>query len=115
MRLVIVESPYQGDIARNEGYLRLCLHDCLLRGEAPFASHGLYTLPGVLQDDVPSERKLGIAAGLAWARVADATVVYMDFGISDGMQTGIDDASRAGRFIEYRRLFAAQPKEAAAC
>ncbi len=45
---VIVESPYAGATARiierNERYLRACLRDCLLRGEAPFASHGLFAV-----------------------------------------------------------------------
>lgn len=50
MRRVIVESPYAGDIERNMRYLRACLADCLRRGEAPFASHAIYTQPGVLDD-----------------------------------------------------------------
>ena len=65
MRLVIVESPYAGDVEENVRYARACLADCLARGEAPFASHLLYTQPGVLDDDVPGERALGIAAGFA--------------------------------------------------
>ena len=104
MRLVIVESPYAGDIERNVRYARACLRDCLLRGEAPLASHLLYTQPGVLRDDVPSERTLGISAGLAWGRWAQATIVYTDLGISPGMQKGIDAAEEAGRFVEMRRL-----------
>jgi hypothetical protein len=43
-----------------------------LRGEAPIASHLLYTQPGVLNDGVPAERAHGIEAGLAWLRAADA-------------------------------------------
>jgi hypothetical protein len=34
-----------------------CLHDCLEPGEAPFASHLLYTQPGVLCDGVANERE----------------------------------------------------------
>lgn len=55
MRMVIVESPYAGDIERNVAYARACIADCLKRGEAPFASHLLYTQPGVLDDGVPAE------------------------------------------------------------
>lgn len=76
MKRVIIESPYAGDIDRNLRYLRACMADCLRRGEAPFASHGLYTQPGVLDDDKPDERKLGIEAGFAWRDVAEMTVVY---------------------------------------
>ena len=105
MRLVIVESPYAGDIERNLHYARLCLHDCLLRGEAPFASHLLYTQESVLDDKVPEERKLGISAGLIWGSKADATVVYIDHGISNGMDEGIKRAIAEKRPIEYRGLF----------
>lgn len=107
-RLVIVESPYAGDndwaIEENMRYLRAAMRDCLLRGEAPFASHGLYTQPGVLRDEVPEEREHGIAAGFAWRRAASATVVYTDLGISFGMQYGIDDAEERGTTIEHRSL-----------
>lgn len=50
MILVIIESPYAGDVDRNLEYLRAAMRDCLKRGEAPFASHALYTQPGVLDD-----------------------------------------------------------------
>jgi hypothetical protein len=104
MRLVILESPFAGDMIKNLRYVRAAMHDCLMRGEAPFASHALYTLPGVLNDGIPAERSLGIEAGLAWGKRADATVVYTDLGISPGMQQGIERAQREGRPVEHRRL-----------
>lgn len=105
MKRVVIESPFAGDVDRNLRYLRAAMADCFARGEAPFASHGLYTQPGVLRDDVPEERAHGIAAGLVWREVASATVVYTDLGISDGMRFGIEDASRReGHAIEYRQL-----------
>lgn len=104
MRRVIVESPYAGDVEANRVYARAALRDCLLRGEAPLASHLLYTQPGVLDDLVPEERGLGIEAGLAWGECADATVVYLDRGISSGMRLGIAQAVDAGRPVEYRNL-----------
>lgn len=104
MRRVIVESPYAGDVELNTRYVRACLRDCLLRGEAPFASHAIYTQLGVLRDELPEERKHGIAAGFAWRGAADATVVYMDLGVSDGMRHGVAHADKIGHPIEYRRL-----------
>ena len=80
MRLVVLESPYAGNVERNVAYARACLADCLARGEAPIASHLLYTQPGVLDDTNPEQRKLGINAGFAWNRFADAVVVYEDLG-----------------------------------
>ena len=104
MRLVIIESPYAGDIERHEQYARAAMHDCLMRGEAPFASHLLYTQPGVLDDAVRAERLTGIVAGFAWGEVADAVVVYSDLGLSPGMQSAIEMHKGAGRTIEYRSI-----------
>lgn len=115
MRRVIIESPYAGNIELNLRYLRACMADCLRRGEAPFASHGLYTQPGVLDDGVPEERARGIHAGFAWRDLADATVVYTDLGTSSGMQFGIKAAeelvtrdmvvgNRRLHALEYRTL-----------
>ena len=104
MRLVIIESPYAGDVERNLAYARAAMHDCLMRGEAPLASHALYTQPGVLRDEVPGERELGIAAGLAWGHLAGSTVVYVDLGITAGMEQSMADARMTGRPIERRSL-----------
>src|SRR3974390_3223932 len=104
MRLVIVESPFAGDVEANTEYARRCVRDSLARGEAPIASHLLYTQPGILDDGVPNERQWGIDAGLAWRRVADASVVYTDLGISRGMEYGIAAARQAGRIVEVRSI-----------
>jgi hypothetical protein len=115
MRLVLVESPYAGtpeEITRNEKYARACLADCLAKGEAPFASHLLYTQPSVLRDGVPEERALGIEAGLAWGDKADLTAVYVDLGVSLGMLKGIERANAAGRPIETRKLYQKYDRDA---
>jgi len=104
MRLVIIESPYAGDIAKNIEYARACIRDSLLRGEAPIASHLLYTQTGILRDEIPEERQHGIDAGFAWHKVAEASVVYTDMGISKGMEYGIDNAKKMGIPIEYRKI-----------
>ncbi len=104
MILVILESPFAGNVEMNVHYARLCMRDCLLRGEAPYASHLLYTQPEVLDDDHPDERALGIDAGLLWGEKADKTVVYTDLGISKGMKYGIERAEKAGRPVEMRTL-----------
>lgn len=107
MRRVILESPYAGDVEANVEYARACVRDSLKRGEAPIASHLLYTQPGILNDDVPDERHSGIKAGLAWLSVADASVVYTDRGISSGMELGIAAAKGLGKPVEYRSIGAA--------
>jgi hypothetical protein len=110
MRRVIIESPYgaptPAGVAGNIRYVRAAMRDCLRRGEAPYASHSLYTLFGVLDDKVPADRDLGMRAGWAWSRGAkiDAVCVYIDRGISPGMQAGIDVAKILHLEIEERRL-----------
>ena len=104
MRLVILESPYSGDISGNVEYARLCVRDSLVRGESPIASHLLYTQPGILRDEDEKERAHGICAGLAWLPVAHATVVYCDKGISLGMKHGIMKAETHGIPVEYRYI-----------
>jgi hypothetical protein len=104
MRLVIIESPYAGDVETNVAYARAAVRDSLLCGEAPIASHLLYTQPGILDDAISSERQHGIDAGLAWRTVAQATVVYTDLGVTKGMKYGIA-AGRGGwdsRRISHR-------------
>ncbi len=68
------------------------------------AMHLLYTQPGVLNDRVPADRAKGMNAAFAWYAVAEAVVVYRDFGISNGMQAGIDLGIGYGLPIEYRSL-----------
>jgi hypothetical protein len=87
MRRVIVESPYAGDTETNIRYAQDALLDSLQRGEAPFASHLLYTQ--VLADK-GAARDLGIKAGVVWGLVANAAVFYTDLGWSPGMLTARD-------------------------
>jgi hypothetical protein len=101
---VIIESPYAGEIGRNIDYARKCMKDSLLRGEFPLASHLLYTQPGILDDSITIERNLGIAAGLEWGKMAEKTIVYTDYGISKGMQFGIENAIENNREVQYRTI-----------
>lgn len=104
MRLVIIESPYAGDVVRNTAYARAAMLDCLRRGEAPLASHLLYTQ--VLDDTDPAERTLGICAGHEWVPKADAVVLYVDLGISPGMDRARVLAQDLGIPVERRFMVA---------
>lgn len=105
MKLVIIESPYAGDIERNVTYARRAVRDALAHGEAPIASHLLYTQPGILRDDHPEERQWGIDAGLAWHAAQNVTtVVYTDYGMSSGMTYGVAAAHAAGSPVVYRSI-----------
>lgn len=107
LRVVQFESPFGASdadgIVRNVAYALAGMRDSLQRGEAPFASHLLYTQ--MLDDAVAHERAMGIDAGLAIGRAALATVVYEDLGISRGMQYGITNAHENKRPVEHRRLY----------
>jgi len=98
MKKVIIESPYAGDVEKNIDYARKCVKDSLSRGEAPIASHLLYTQPGILDDN---ERKLGIAAGLEWLEVADIHAFYVDLGWSAGMKAAL---AKSTSKVEIRKI-----------
>jgi hypothetical protein len=104
MTRVIIESPYAGQVERNIEYARMCVRDSLSRGEAPIASHLLYTQPNILDDDIESERMLGINAGLAWRCVAEKHVFYIDYGYSKGMLYAKEYATKNYLPIEERRI-----------
>jgi hypothetical protein len=72
-----IESPLKsGDFATNQRYARWCMYDSLLRGEAPFASHLLYTQ--VLYDGSETQREMGISAGESFYDACDFRAFYVD-------------------------------------
>lgn len=109
--LVILESPFRsGGSSRKKGlykaFLAACVKDSLDRGEAPFASHGFY--PQWLDDSDPVQRDKGIACGLTWGLKADLIAVYVNLGITHGMDLGRAYYAAAGIPIELRVLTEAQ-------
>lgn len=105
MKLVIIESPYAGDVEANIAYARKALADSIrYYGEAPIASHLLYTQPGILDDSLAHERALGIAAGLAWRAVAREAIFYVDRGWSAGMLAAKELYEREGFPFSIRSI-----------
>jgi hypothetical protein len=114
---VLIESPYgtnpdgsrctDEEIAENVEYLRLCILDCLRRGESPYASHGFF--PGILDDSDPEQRTQGIEAGLEWGKAAELVAVYCDRGITRGMRIGMDRHAKNGILSIYRHLKPSRP------
>ena len=109
MKLVVIESPYAGDIEANVEYARECVRHSLSLGEAPIAFHLLHTQPGILRDGVKEERQWGMDAGHAWIKVAHIVAVYTDRGTSAGMKWGIGIAKKHNISIEYRSLAETSP------
>lgn len=93
------------EVEINKDYARRCMRDSLERGEAPYASHVLFDQPGILNDLDPNERNLGMAAGLNWITQSHKIVVYLDRGLSAGMQAEIDYCRHRGIPIEERYLY----------
>ena len=94
---VVLISPYRGDESgetnRNIEYAKRAARDCLYaHGEAPFASHLLYTQ--MLDDTAPAERALGLQAGDEWAKLAVRLVVYTDYGFTSGMTESINKSDK---------------------
>jgi hypothetical protein len=102
MNLVVIESPYAGDIPRNVAYAQRCLRDCIARGELPFASHLLYTQ--CLNDLEIKDRERGIELNLEMIARCDYVVVYGDLGLSPGMHLAIDHAEELGKPVHFRTL-----------
>lgn len=107
---VIVESPFAGGFS-NVKYAREAVRDCLNRGESPFASHLLYAQKGLLNDQLPDERRKGIDAAVGWLEVADHVAVYMDLGVSPGMVVGIVRAAKLGKPIRLRWIRSSRKEE----
>jgi hypothetical protein len=106
MRLIILESPYRAETAKekyeNLSYLEACIADSLRRGESPYASHRM--IPGALNDLIPEERDLGIRAGYAWWKVASKVVFCLDLGWSEGMKRALHRAKTMQMQWEERRI-----------
>lgn len=108
--IVDIESPYNAAtpalIERNILYARLCCRWALMEGYIPFASHLFYTQPGILDDQVPVERELGILAGKSLIKSTNSkSLFFMDLGESTGMTFGREDALQSGRPFEDIYLF----------
>jgi len=103
---VIIESPFSGKTFPqrdyNKKYLTACFQHSMLSGEAPFASHALYTQ--FLDDKDSFSRALGIKLGQVIMARASFIAVYCDLGISPGMREGIKCAHKLGLIIQRRKL-----------
>lgn len=106
--IVIVESPFAGDMEANRKYAVRACADCFRRGETPFASHLLY--PQVLDELKPKEREQGITAGYEFWGSARTIAFYVDNGWSPGMIRALKRISEyRGRWKPVIRNFYGSP------
>ncbi len=97
MKRVYVCSRYRGDVVANTARAVALCRAIALSGDAPLAPH--LFLPRALDDAVADERRLGIAAELAWLDVADEVLVAGP--VSEGMRREIAAASGIGIPIRF--------------
>jgi hypothetical protein len=94
-RRVIVEVPFLGEnnLERNGNlaYLSACVADCLLRGEAPMAVP-LSVVCGVTPE---AAELVADSISLQWRPFADATVAYVDRGVTPAMKKRLQAAADA--------------------
>lgn len=106
MTKIVIESPYKAtdiySVQDNVTFARRICRYAILHGYAPYASHLFYTQPGILDDDIPHERTLGISAGLVWSSQAHEVWFCLrpiETEMSAGMQNALLYAERRGALI----------------
>jgi hypothetical protein len=104
MKLVVIESPFAGDIKKNVEFCHNVCRYALGAGYSPYASHLFFTQ--FLDDNILEERKVGLAAGLAWSRLADEVWICLRPGepLSSGMRDAFEDHLKNRRFIKLMRF-----------
>jgi len=102
MQRVVICSPYSGDIEANLAYARAALRHSLDLGEAPFASHLLYTQ--VYDDTSPKERDRAMQAEYEWIEHCDFVAFYIDLGWSPGMLKELKVARLFNKQYENRNI-----------
>jgi hypothetical protein len=111
--VVMVESPYSGDIPRNIRYLQLCHIDAAKRNEIPYSSHSYMTQHPLAKDFfVPDDndkwdiltRDVAINQSQVIRWRCDMSVFYTDRGWSRGMIAARDYCQRHGLAYEERTL-----------
>lgn len=115
MKLVVIESPFappkddprpEITLQRNVAYCRAAMRLAFDEGFAPYSSTGLYTLPGVLNDEISQERSLGMRGGFSWGRVKEVEErwMMMDYHKSSGMISGEKEAIKYGQRVVEKTI-----------
>lgn len=98
--VVMIESPYSGDVEANEDYARTALWDSLERGEAPIATHLLWTQ--VWDDTCEKTRSTALSRCRTLRNRVDNVVFYVDLGFSDGMKRALAECIEDDLSYEFR-------------
>jgi len=99
--LVYVCSPYRGDTKRNKEYARKLTRVAMDNGFVPITVH-LY-LTEVTNDNNPSERRRGMAAGMELLEHCKYILIGDKYGISEGMKAEMTLAALKGIVMLYEQ------------
>lgn len=114
MNVVIIESPYSGDIERNIRYAQEAMTDSRKRGEIPIVPHLLWTQHHLapnyfVHDNDPKYEVCGRETSInhikELRRRADKVVFYIDYGYSSGMEIGLNHCYEENIPFEERVLY----------
>lgn len=93
-KLVYICSPYRGEVERNLQYARELTRIALDNDFVPITPH-LY-LTQAVNDEVPEERKKGMAAGKELLKHCKYILIGSKYGLSAGMLEEIEIAIQCG-------------------
>jgi hypothetical protein len=113
--IIVLESPYSGNIATHVQYAQRAMLDARKRGEIVLVPHLLWTqhhlCPTVFVSDYDEKydvKGCGRDESLEQIRtlrgVADKVVFYMDYGMSPGMRAGREDCLAHKYTMEERYI-----------
>jgi len=84
MLIIMVESPFAGDVERNIIYARRAMRYVIDRGHVPIVPHLMY--PQVMDDTDPEERARALHMCDILRLRAHETWFFVDYGMSKGMK-----------------------------
>jgi hypothetical protein len=98
MKLVIVCSPYQGNILDNTEKAKEYCKYVYRQGHTPFAPHLFF--PRFLKENNSDEREAGIKLGIEVLKRADELWVF-GATVTEGMRQEIEAAKELSKTIKY--------------
>ena len=115
MSLIILESPYSGDIPTHVAYAQRAMHNSREKGEIVIIPHLLWTQHHLAPtyfvcdwDDKYEVKNGGREESLKQIcklrKMADKIVFYMDYGMSSGMKDGLEQCKRENIPYEERYI-----------
>jgi len=96
--MVFICSPYRGDVARNIENAQHYCQIAIKAGKIPIAPH-LY-FPQFLDDNDPTQRRIGIFYGLELMKLCDEVWVFGKE-MTEGMRQEIAHAEGLGMQVTY--------------